>query len=389
MPNRRARRTRDSRAFDRVVRLALQSGTEAVTAVPYLLGFPPQRSIVVLALEGRSSRLLLTGRFDLPPLDDADVLERLAAELAARIRRAGAGRALVVLYPPEDVEAPEGLGELLTASFAAAGVDVIDVLVTVGVGWWSLTCTDPTGCALAGGVLDGPAAARVERELAALGCTVAPDRGQLVAEVAPAEAGLSEEVLDAAAGALFERLGGPVGATGGAARGSAGGAAEPYDIAQLERFRDEGIALGCWLLGLDAATRRPEAWPDDDELLADLVLALGDVRVRDSLLWHLAHAEPAVLEQAGSDLRRAVRRAPEGAVAAVATLAAVCCWLTGDGARTRVLLDRALADDGGYSLARLLERSVEAMLPPAAWAESLRSVPWDRCRHGEGGARSA
>lgn len=381
MPNRRDRRARDHRAFDRVVRLALQSGTETVTAVPYLLGFRPERSLVLLAFEGRSSRLLLTMRVDLPPQDEPGAFERLAGELAARVRRAGAGRVLAVLYPPEDGELPDDLGEVLTASFAADRVDVIDVFVTVGVGWWSLICTDPTGCALAGGVLGDPAAARVERELTALGYRVAPARAQLEAEVAASGGGLSEEALDAAAGGLLERL--------GATSWAPGGALGPCDVDELERFRDQGIALGRWLLGLDSSTRRPETWPDDDELLADLLLALGDLRVRDSLLWHLAHAEPGALLRAATDLRRAVRRVPEGAVAAIATLAAVCSWLTGDGARTRLLLERALADDPAYSLARLLEHSVEAMLSPAAWAESLRSVPLEKCRYGEGGARSA
>jgi hypothetical protein len=67
---------------------------------------------------------------------------------------------------------------------------------------------------------------------------------------------------------------------------------------------------------------------------------------------------------------------------------AVVAWLLGDGARARIAVDRARQDDAGYSLALLLEASLGAGLPPAAWRESMAALTRDACRHGADVVRS-
>ena len=60
-----------------------------------------------------------------------------------------------------------------------------------------------------------------------------------------------------------------------------------------------------------------------------------------------------------------VRRAQPGHVAAPAALLAFVAWQSGDGALANVALDRALADDPGYSMALLLRQVISAGTPPS------------------------
>ncbi|MGH3193064.1 MAG: DUF4192 domain-containing protein, partial [Streptosporangiaceae bacterium] len=60
-----------------------------------------------------------------------------------------------------------------------------------------------------------------------------------------------------------------------------------------------------------------------------------------------------------------VRRAQPGHVAAPASLLAFVAWQCGDGALANVALDRALADDPGYSMALLLRQVISAGAPPS------------------------
>ena len=59
------------------------------------------------------------------------------------------------------------------------------------------------------------------------------------------------------------------------------------------------------------------------------------------------------------------RRAQPGYVAAPAALLAFVAWQSGDGALANVALDRALADDPGYSMALLLRQVINAGAPPS------------------------
>jgi hypothetical protein len=59
------------------------------------------------------------------------------------------------------------------------------------------------------------------------------------------------------------------------------------------------------------------------------------------------------------------RRAQSGYVAAPASLLAFVAWQSGNGALANVALDRALADDPKYSMARLLRETIDAGVPPS------------------------
>jgi hypothetical protein len=66
-----------------------------------------------------------------------------------------------------------------------------------------------------------------------------------------------------------------------------------------------------------------------------------------------------------------VRRAQPGYIAAPACLLAVTAWQGGNGALANIALDRALADDPGYSLALVLRDALTAGAPPSAATPSM------------------
>src|SRR6476469_8558812 len=68
---------------------------DLVAAVPYLVGFVPTDSIVVVSLRGPRLRLGLVARLDLP--DPAHV-EEAAASLAQFVHRDGPRQAVVLVY---------------------------------------------------------------------------------------------------------------------------------------------------------------------------------------------------------------------------------------------------------------------------------------------------
>jgi hypothetical protein len=93
-----------------------------------------------------------------------------------------------------------------------------------------------------------------------------------------------------------------------------------------------------------------------------LALALSSLRVREDA-W--ARMDP---EHREAHLRLWIdltRHAQPGYVAAPASLLAFTAWQVGNGALANLALDRAEADDPGYSMALLLRDTLTAGAPPS------------------------
>lgn len=322
--------------------LALRSPDALLSALPYLLGFHPVESAVVVWLSER--RILLVQRMDLPEPDvPADAWHD------ALWGHEGAGQAdELVLVLVTDGPADADLVARVVDTAERSGLEVRDVLRLRGGRWWSLMCSDEDCCPAEGRPVDAGTAARIAAEFTVLGRAPAADRAALRREYDPdpvAIAGLTA-----------------------VPRGP-----EPGD---REAWRDDRIAAL-----LDALGGAGAMLPDAVEA-SGMLAALADIRVRDTVLWHLSRWTAEPLASAAAVLACLVRMAPPGRVAPVATCAALVAWLSGDGARALVALDRASADDPAYSLATLLSASLAAGLPPRAWRESMAGLTRRDCRHG-------
>jgi hypothetical protein len=112
----------------------------------------------------------------------------------------------------------------------------------------------------------------------------------------------------------------------------------------------------------DAIGRYRDGETIDPEQAGWLAVALRELRVRDDAWARMLPEHNAAHTRLWADL---TRLAPAGYVAAPASLLAFVAWQAGDGALGNVALDRALADDKRYSMARLVRRALDYGAPPS------------------------
>lgn len=331
---------------------------ELVAYTPYLLGFHPRRSVVVLGcvsgrigpvaradvLEGAGGRaavadLVLTQMARARPewlevllVDDSRDGRTLARDLVARLRRHCAPVQHLVIVRPATEDAP---ARWRAVSCRCAGA--------CSRSWQEVPRSDRIPL-IADRVLEGAAPAS--------------DRSELVASLRP-------RPLVSRAVACHQ-----------------GQELTPERYAQsARRVLDHG----------------PEAIPVERlpvAVLADVLDGIADLEVRDHLLaWLVPHARVG-LHGVRTDLTAALRRigsapwpaepapdpeevarmqqrlvalvacAPEPLVAAPATLLAYWCWSHGGGALATIAVERALQARPDYRLAHLLQRVIENGLRP-------------------------
>ena len=323
-------------------RIALRSPDALLAALPYLLGFHPDESAVLVWL--RAGRIILTQRIDLPPSQDA--LPAWTAAVWAHDAAAMADEVVLVVVSATDAD-PRVVAAVVDVA-QERGIAMRDVLRLHEGRWWSLLCGDPDCCPSEGRSVDPGALAAVGAEFTFQGRAPLPDRGVLERQFAP-----EPELAPLAAAHLYSSRPG---------RGS------------LERWRDRRLRRIESLLSSSSEL--------DGLALAELITGLADVRVRDTILWEAARWSDDGVSRALDRIAVAVRAAPEGAVAPVATVAALLAWLGGDGARVLTCLDRVKSDDPRYSLALLLSASLEAGMKPEIWRDAMRALTRADCRYG-------
>lgn len=334
---------------------------ELLQAVPYLLGFHPARSLVLVGLADR--RVVVNARID---LDDAgEVVPRTVPAMV----NGGVGEFVVALYdddadPTVPFEPLPWHAEALAAAevIEGSGCELVDVLLVARGRWWSYVCDVPECCPLEGAPLpDAPSAFAAAATVA--GVVVLPDRASVAALLDP-EPGREALVADLAAAEY-----GAYGAVARMVRGSGATGTSP-----LARKR-----------ALFAAARASDAleWPglDDAELIRHAV-TLRSIDIRDAV-WLAVDA--ARLD--GRPLwRQLARRMPAPYDATPLFLFAWRSWRLGDGTLARIAAERALDADPGLSAAELLLTALSAGFNPRA-LPLLRSRPIRaRRRAGEPGS---
>lgn len=312
---------------------------ELVAALPYLLGFHPRESLVLVATGGRSGRRLgLTVRVDLPPPEDVTVVAGAAVQSLMLDDPAGA--AVIVLSGGAD---PPGraLVDHVVDRLGARGVDVHTVMwaaATVAGARWS--CFDDPPCC--GGVLPDPATTAFAAAAVARGVVARADRGDLARHVAAAD-----DVRLARREALI--------------------------VAEHDRIVDEGrppAGRVAALATVDAALEDAVAGrlALDDHRVVALAVALSDLRVRDAAMLRATGATAAAAEHLWAAL---CREMPDPEAAEPAALLAVSALLRGDGALAHVALDRAEQAWPGHRLTGLLRQVADAGIRPGVFRDYI------------------
>ncbi|WP_158244852.1 DUF4192 domain-containing protein [Verrucosispora sp. ts21] len=326
--------------MDTPATLRLTSGDDLVAAVPYLIGFTPTDSMVVVVLD--DTRVRFAARLDLPPPAEVAHLAAPAAQHATMIARYGSSAILVGYGPAERVEPAAAL---LTAALEAAAVQVREILRVDDGRYWCL-CGD-VDCA--DGVPYNPDRSTIPAEAAYLGIAPLPDRAALERLITPVT-GPPRERMFAATETALRRLAGMLATTTVRAAGE-GRSAPP------EQVMRDGIAA---IEQAYQCAARGETLSDEDVAWLTAVLVVPEVRDH---AWSTCD---------GSDAQRQLwidvtRRAMPPTVPAPACLLAITVYLAGDGALANIAVDRALRADPDYRLAHLLGQALQAGVPPQLW----------------------
>lgn len=330
---------------------------DLLSAVPYLLGYQPDRDITVICLqhiESGNPRVGMIARIDLPDPGEAHlVAEQL---LPALLRQAPAGIVIAGFdaEPGESAVAVEVVSDLL----ALNGLYVVDAVTAIGDRWrplhpgstcppqgWPITSTDSAAVAELIGQGSAPAESRT-----ALADRISPD-------------GRSEKV-----GQQCKRL---------------------FDNSEVTAQE----ALAAWV---EVASNKTALTDLADETLATAAIGLhagGTADVRDAVLSWLSPALISsdlarsnylnLLEKRMSAARVTPSTTEEDRRAVLHRLMALCAslpdeyavatlsvlgyyaWSLGDGTIALIAVERALTACPTYSLARLLDLALtQGMQPP-------------------------
>lgn len=326
------------------------SPAEVLAAVPYLLGFHPARSIVVIGARPPRDRVHVTFRYDLLDPPEPGYADEIAAHAATVLRQQHVTMAIVVGYGPGVLVTP--IAEEMRAQLVAAGIQLREMLRAEDGRYWSYLCQDPA-CCPAEGVAFDVSASCVAAQMTLAGNVTLPNRAALEQAVAPLggvvrasmrQATIRAESRAAALIAEAATLAAPPGR-------KHGGVLRPVID---EGLRSVGDAITTYRAGGQITSHDDMAW---------LTVTLADLRVRDDA-W--ARMDPQYREPHRRLWTDIVRHAEPRYVPAPACLLAFAAWQCGDGALANVATGRALEADPRYTMALLLQEAVGRGLPPSA-----------------------
>jgi Domain of unknown function (DUF4192) len=312
--------------------VTLRDASDVVAMVPYLVGYLPAESLVVVGLTGPRQQVGPVLRADLPPVDRlADAVVQICAVLSQH-----AIPGAFVLGFSVDAARVDAAIRALVGALSDAGVRVVDAVRADGVRWWRMVGTDgpATGAGPADGVPYDPGCMRVSAEAVAAGLTYGADRDES-RRLFATERDTRTDVT-----ALLERL-----------------RADP--ASQTARPADPRAAA---VELVQRGTAGDPPLRTDD--LARLGLAVADVACRD-ILW--AMMDRATARAHLALWSRVARAMPDDLFAGPACLAGFAAWLAGDGTVARHAVDRVLELAPTYSMARLLEEALDRFVDPRSW----------------------
>src|SRR4051794_23493238 len=151
--------------------IIVRSAAELLAVTPYVLGFHPSDSLVVIGLDGE--HVTLGVRYDLSPPITADS----AAYIAELVGHQAVQRVALIGYGPP-VQVTQAILRVDRA-LQACGVRVEDALRVTGGRWWSYHCDSPHCCPPEGRSCPPPGNAKAA-EAVYRGRVALPDRQTLI-----------------------------------------------------------------------------------------------------------------------------------------------------------------------------------------------------------------
>jgi hypothetical protein len=338
--------------------LRLRDPGDLVEAVPYLLGFHPRESLVLIGLLDYS--VVLTTRVDLAEIDSgtdcgddggtdgpggADGAACVVPETLKVIAGSGANAVVAVVYDrtqPRGGALPRrGLWTLLRPSSAVAELSLLDTLYVHGERWWSYECHDERCCPPEGRVLNAKSSLAAATATYA-GLVALDDRGDLEELLAPEPSVSSDDLYPYLAELEAE-----------AVQATLQGVGERHQRSvKRALFAAARLSDGQLLTTSADAGRRRE--------LCRLGIGLNEIAVRDSVWIAIDHARL----DGRSLWREMARYLPPPYAAPALFLFGWAEWRDGNAVLARIAAERALRTDPGYTGAQLLLGAISHAMDP-------------------------
>jgi hypothetical protein len=304
-----------------------------IAALPAVLGFVPEKSLVLVALEGGRMGAVMRADLSAELTDHLDRLAELAATSGAQDVVAvivDADGALCPMCSADHRELCNALRSELERN--GVGLDSAHVVDRVEAGG-SWHCVD--GCG-AGGAVEDPTASPMAAAAVLDGRRLYARRTDLHAVIAPADPARSRRLVDT----IRERA---------AARRSQW-QSDPDGCGR----RDVETALG-------VARRVYAGGQPSDAELAGLACGLTDVAVRDTLYALAVGADAAAAEALWSLLARCL---PDPWRLEALVLLAFSAYARGDGPLAGISLEAALRGDPDHRMAGMLDTALQSGMRP-------------------------
>jgi hypothetical protein len=364
--------------------VTLRTPAELADALPYLLGYRPEDSIVLVALHDREQGGRFGGRarLGIPAQreDWAAAARQLAHGLVWGSERRGARPQSMVAYLVQEpapgetgrdvMERLRPLAQLLRTTCGGLDVAVVEALCIADGRFWSYCCPSPECCPAEGNPMGLPGTSVLAAAATYAGIQVRGSLRDLRARLQPWETAAAleqESALDAAGAALVPRI------LDGASRDEV--EAETLDTAQRLIGRLSAATADA---GTGTGTDTASADARDDGLIghaeaAGVILGLQDRNTRDrAAAWMEGDEAAPALRLWRALARRCVGSYREHAAAPL-TLAGWVAWSCGDELEAREALAMALGADPDYLFARLLHQACNEGLDPETVRNCLRA----------------
>ncbi|HET9872643.1 MAG TPA: DUF4192 domain-containing protein [Propionibacteriaceae bacterium] len=312
------------------VRLTTSGPADLLELVPYLLGFRPEESLVLVVI--RERRVALTARVDIPPAGAADeLLERFG-----QIASSNDASALVLFaFSESRVRISALMADLIEG---LRMYSLMDAIYADGSRWWSLMCSQD--CCPEDGTRYQPGTSRLAAEAVYAGLSTCSSRAEVAASVAGPPACEQTQLRE-----LLE--------------------AETVQVRTFSRVRRRREAVET----VDRFLARPYGLSESE--CARLSVLVADLEVRDAA-W-------SMMTRAAADdhvnlWRQVVARTVSPMESAPLCLLGMAAWISGNGALMVCCLERMTTVDPGYTMAGLLEDINRRGLPPTAWDSLVDSM---------------
>jgi hypothetical protein len=332
--------------------LQIDGPANLLATVPYLLGFNPEKSLVIVAVKGQHDQVVVSMTLDLPDkIEDLDA--KFMNNLKETLKRSGADGLVAIFYVETNPQGLQSISDLLMTEISNE-FHVRDILWVCDFKWASYLCSDESCCPKEGRKLeiDKPSVAQTELVLA--GRSVASKRSDLsnFLEITT----VNQD--------LIPILG---------------------QIARQKAKAEHSQTLEKWESSQFKFLTSKKAIQDLDlKLSARLLFGLTDIPIRDALLAH--HIDLAQINedpnqylfQIAQNWAEVAKVSPETFRPPICTCVAVFMWQAGEGILARSAIEFALAQDPQFHLAKLINNALDSGMPPWEFRDAFTKIsnPW-------------